>query len=511
MAAKTWDTSRTGGGTYEFTQDAQGNYTLGSVGFDKLNKLNLPELKAEATTTAADTKKTTATASAQTAKAFGNVQPFYYNQKGEGDTGTQYTMRKEGDLSTETKPIQTQASIQQRAQIVDDYGTSKPGMLGDTGGSIKKDTIPKWAQGADKRGWSAEAMQKVPEQTLQVGRQNVDKVLADKKAAEDPNRFTGIVGPQKPSPYQDAIMRGETGVKYSKPGLKQKATQITKTALKSVQTGLKPLAKAVGVVMNPVKSMFFQAADMVKDTPTQKHARKYFNTVGNTSRISGNPAEDLYAGMNQTSAFGNLERAGERRIETREATIAKKGYTKDNDPTGFYAKTQDMKKQQKTYKNDKDNNVVDKGFTRTRAERKANPGRQDANTMSGGGGGGNGGGGGGRVICTELHRTHELSTKDWVRDIHFTFNTLTEKHVKGYLVWAVPTVKYMKKYPTYRKIWKHLAQHRANDIAWRLNEGKFDLLGRIYAGIGEPLCWLIGNFTGNKQINELNITNWRKA
>ena len=105
--AKTWDTSRTGGGTYEFTQDAQGNYTLGSVGFDKISKLNLPELKAEATTTAADTKKTTATASAQTAKAFGNVQPFYYDQKGEGGTGTQYTMKKEGDLSTETKPMTT--------------------------------------------------------------------------------------------------------------------------------------------------------------------------------------------------------------------------------------------------------------------------------------------------------------------------------------------------------------------------------------------------------------------
>ena len=42
----------------------------------------------------------------------------------------------------------------------------------------------------------------------------------------------------------------------------------------------------------------------------------------------------------------------------------------------------------------------------------------------------------------------------------------------------------MKKYPKYRKIWKHIAQHRANDIAWRINEGKFDLLGRIYAGIG---------------------------
>ena len=231
-------------------------------------------------------------------------------------------------------------------------------------------------------------------------------------------------------------------------------------------------------------------------------ARKYFNADDQTGRISGNPATDLYAGMNRVSAMGNLERAGERRIETREKTIEKKGYGPGDK---FYDDTQKMKEQQKNYKNDKDNNVVDKGFTRTRAERKANPGRQDRE------GGGNGGGGGGRVICTELHRTHELSTKDWIRDTRFTFNTLTENHIKGYLIWAIPTVKHMKKYPKYRKIWKHIAQHRANDIAWRLNEGKFDLLGRIYAGIGEPLCWLIGNFTGNKQINELNITNWRKA
>ena len=39
-----------------------------------------------------------------------------------------------------------------------------------------------------------------------------------------------------------------------------------------------------------------------------------------TGRISGNPATDLYAGMNRVSAMGNLERAGERRIDTREKT-----------------------------------------------------------------------------------------------------------------------------------------------------------------------------------------------
>ena len=501
MAAKTWDTSRTGGGTYEFTQDAQGNYTLGSVGFDKLNKLNLPELKAEATTTAADTKKTTATASAQTAKAFGDVQPFYYNQKGEGGTGTQYTMRKEGDLSTETKPITTGDG----PWTMRSGAAEKPGMLGDTGGSIKRDVTP---DTTDAKGWEKVAKSytlagtKTPERF--EGESAIYKTMKEPpmgksyKTEQQVNRFPGMVGPQKPSPYQDAIMRGETGVKYSKPGLKQKATQTTKTALKSVQTGLKPLAKAVGFVMNPVKSMFFQAADMVKDTPTQSHARKYFNTRGdNTSRIAGNPATDLYAGMNQTSAFGNLERAGERRIETREATIEKKGYGPGDK---FYDDTQNMKNQQKDYSQSK-----------AAAKNKADLATGGVAPGASGGNGGGNGGGNTRVICTELHRTHELSTKDWVRDIHFTFNTLTENHIKGYLIWAIPTVKHMKKYPKYRKFWKHVAQHRANDIAWRLNEGKFDLLGRIYAGIGEPLCWLIGNFTGNKQINELNITNWRKA
>ena len=127
-----------------------------------------------------------------------------------------------------------------------------------------------------------------------------------------------------------------------------------------------------------------------------------------------------------------------------------------------------------------------------------------------GGGGGNGGPSG-RVICTELHSTGEISTRDWIRDIRFTYKDLSKEHIKGYLLWAVPTVEHIKKYPTYRKFWKHIAQHRANDIAWRLNQGKFDLLGRIYAGIGEPLCWLIGKCISDKQIKELELNNWRKA
>ena len=497
--AKTWDTSRTGGGTYEFTQDAQGNYTLGSVGFDKISKLNLPELKAEATTTAADTTKTTATASAQTAKAFGNVQPFYYDKKGEGGTGTQYTMKKEGDLSTETQPMTTgDGPWTMRSGVA-----KKPEMLGDTGGSIKRgdtgwENVAKSYTLADK---------KTPERF--PGESDIYKTMDSDTASLLPgqsvkraDRFgSGQWGP-KPSAGMPTTRVPDRISSPLRPAIeKPKATEVVTTQLKKVRTALSPLAKTIGFVMNPIKGLVGAAAGMVKDTPTQSHDRQYFNTRGdNTSRIAGNPATDLYAGFNQTSAFGNLERSGEKRIATREATIAKKGY-KAGDK--FFDDTQNMKNQQKDYRSSKNKATV-------KAAVKKGASIHNPNEMRSAGGG-NGGGGGGRVICTELHRTHELSTKDWVRDVHFTFNTLTENHIKGYLIWAIPTVKHMKKYPKYRKFWKHVAQHRANDIAWRLNEGKFDLLGRIYAGIGEPLCWLIGNFTGNKQINELNITNWRKA
>ena len=42
--ADTFDTSRVGGGTYELEQDSSGNYALKSVGFEQVNKLNLPNL-----------------------------------------------------------------------------------------------------------------------------------------------------------------------------------------------------------------------------------------------------------------------------------------------------------------------------------------------------------------------------------------------------------------------------------------------------------------------------------
>jgi hypothetical protein len=84
-----------------------------------------------------------------------------------------------------------------------------------------------------------------------------------------------------------------------------------------------------------------------------------------------------------------------------------------------------MKDQQKNYKDSKDNNVVDRGFTRTRAERKASPGRQD---REGGGNGGADDTSSGCVVATHAVNAgvFDLSTKRqairWcVKNLHRTW------------------------------------------------------------------------------------------
>ena len=472
---KTFNVDRTKGGTYSFKLDAQGNYTLQKDGFNKVKTLNLPELKAEATktTTTQDTK----TASAQTKEAFGDVQPFYYQNRGDGQRAdeqyiSEYQIKKDKSLDTD---------------ISQDPNRFLP-MSGPVKEPVQEPVSDKFAQSIGPQKVN------IPTEKKQISRVNVDKVLnerAQKKSVSD--KFKYARGPQ--------------------PVNVPKKQTLSQTVLKKVNTGLEPLAKAVGFVMNPVMSIGRIVADnLVSPQQRQLNERNSsalgalgYKTRGelgsniDSGRIAGNPADNVFAGMNAQSMRGNVFNGARGRVKTRSTTGIKRveaKYGKDSKQAkDFRAKTQEFKGQIEKAQGEKNKQDIKKG-----------PG-----ALGPAGGGGNGGSGGGRVICTELHSTGEMSTVDWVRDTRFTFKTLTKSHVKGYLFWAIPTVIHMKKYPLYRKIWKHIAQHRANDIAWRLGESKFDLLGRIYAGIGEPTCWLIGKFVSDKQYNELNLKNWRKA
>ena len=439
--ANTFDTSRVGGGTYELEQDANGNYKLKSVGFTQVNKLNLPDLATSDTTTTTPKK--------EEEKKIEVADPFL-------KLGTQNTGGGEGG------------------------GQDYSGVM------LKSPEV----KDAEVRSAGQPMANIASQQTKAIA---AGQTKADQAAPQESIGAKDSIQPQ----YQDGILRGQTGVKYSKPpSIKSRATSAVQDTVSGVIDSVKNnkavqmAGNVLGFAMNPIAGGVKMVAGMLpEETNVQQLNKSYFN-VRQNGRIAGNPATDLYAGMNRNSAFGNLETAGAKRIATREKTAATK-----NVSDKFKADTEKMKEQQKDYQREK------------AAKQKATQGPAGGATTGGGGGGSDSG----RVICTDLHRTGELSTRDWVRDTKFTFKTLSKTHVKGYLLWAEPTVKHMQKYPRYRKIWKHIAQHRANDIAWRLNEGKFDLLGRIYAGIGEPVCWALGNFVSDKQISKYNLTHWRRA
>lgn len=100
----------------------------------------------------------------------------------------------------------------------------------------------------------------------------------------------------------------------------------------------------------------------------------------------------------------------------------------------------------------------------------------------------------GRVICNELRRQGLLETKHVLLDYKFTKEHLTPQHVAGYHFWAVNVVKRLRKGKGV-KFWKHIAGHRANEIAYIYGErDKPDYLGKLYRKIFEPVCWGIGLF-----------------
>ncbi len=451
--AQTFDTSRVGGGTYELEQDANGNYKLKSVGFAQVNKLNLPDLATSDTTTTTPKK--------EEEKKIEVADPFK-------KLGTQNTGGGEGGG-------QDYSGVMLKTPEVKDAEVRSAGQ------PMAKERLTESFAGEEK------PTQTYAEQLANIQRgQMTDDNIGFGEQKLDTERFKGSTTGTLSDPLEKQDVKPE------------RTTGLQKVTSKAKALGTDAISKTKKII-GTVAKMLIPGANvlsmvMPEETAVQKHAKGYFNVRGGSvdgQRIAGNPATDLYAGMNRNSEKGNLERAGNKRIATREATIARKGY-KAGDK--FYDDTQKMKGQAKSYKQAKET-ATD-----------TSPG-----ATGGEGGGGDKGSDSGRVICTDLHRTGELSTRDWIRDTKFTFKTLSIKHVKGYLLWAEPTVKHIQKYPKYRKIWKHIAQHRANDIAWRLNEGKFDLLGRIYAGIGEPVCWMLGNFVSDKQISKYNLTHWRRA
>jgi len=225
------------------------------------------------------------------------------------------------------------------------------------------------------------------------------------------------------------------------------------------------------------------------DTLENTHSRSYFsNTVnGNRyktrgelgsnidpGRFAGNPSENLFSGMNKQSAFGNLEKAGQKRIDTREKTIARKGY-KPGDK--FYDDTQNMKNELNDFKQDKATFSKNQPVTGT-----TKPGERGGTESKS------------KIVCTMMNESYGFGSfrnKIWMK-FH---GNIAPEYQKGYHKLFLPLVNYAKQKGITNKIIKnileHIAVHSTIDMRQTLR-GKRHTLGRLYRKVILPLCYWAG-------------------
>jgi hypothetical protein len=507
----TFDPNRIGPGTFELVRDSTtGNYTIKEVGFTKISPLNLPDLDTTAATT---TATQTQTATDVTGDTVSQQTKMAFNMPDRG-----------GDNQPNTTGNMLQEAKKTSSMLDDTFATSR---------RLMTDT-PNYNSGIDIQ--SPEI--KDPTATV-FGRPregNIDQAAIDRQRQSDlgleqPTVRTNIKGLSArgtidrrqgttqettddsrflPSNITTRSDQGEMvapGIETTKPldtttvsdqdleadpGTKPRTDiKLKQSALKTVSTSLKTTGDSI---LSKIKTPMMMVLDAIagSETATQTHDKGYFN-VRNDGRIAGNPATDLYAGMNRVSMFGNLEKAGAKRIATREKTIAKKGYGPGDK---FYDDTQNMKKQQDNYRSSKnDSNIA--SYNRDKAKTQGSITQLNPNEMRNvaetGDAGGNSSGGK-SIVCTAMYQTTGL--EDWKKAMKIWYiyqkKYLTIQHQEGYHKLFKPFVKGMHKNKIIKAIGAHVAKHRTQHLKHIMFNSKPSLLGKVYNKILEPICYWVG-------------------
>jgi hypothetical protein len=496
--------NRKTGGTIELVRDADGNYSTKEVGFNTLASLSIPDFKTTATTTTTTDTKTAAditgdTVDTQTQMAF--QMPDRGNNQIDTTGDMLQTAKQTSDMLAETfdspemrkrdeakitLPLQIKEADErisaQEAAPQEDIGTEGITNFTDYQDAILRGKVGTKFQKQPKFGDSlfepGPAFQDKGTTFSRPEEGTIDQAAADNMTQEGttfarPDRGTidqiaaDSLGITKTKPLDTARFEGVSKMGALAGDEKDDVKPVKKDALQTVSTSLKSAFKNI-------KTPTTMLIDAVAGEPTavQNHDKQYFTDRGD-GRIGGNPATDLYAGMNRTSMFGNLEKAGEKRISRREKTIEKKGYGPGDK---FYDDTQNMKDQQKSYKASLDK----KTSTRREAGSMNQPGR----------GGDQSGRSGGKIVCTMMNESYGFGSfrnKIWLRHS----KNLAPEYQIGYHRIFLPLVKKAKTNKTLKKILEHIAIHRTIDIRQE-ERNKIHLLGRVYRTILEPICYWVG-------------------
>jgi len=239
-----------------------------------------------------------------------------------------------------------------------------------------------------------------------------------------------------------------------------------------------------------------------EETDTQKHAKTYFTSYTSGSmagRITGDngeydPSNNLYHGMNRVSMYGNLEKAGQKRIDRIEKTLEKNRSKWDDAKVERYEnKIENFKREQDTYTRDKHKSVA-KAAVKKGAD-PMNPSEMRAASIKASNEQGNQGNGGSKsIICTQMYQQTQL--EDWKKTMQlwyiFQKKYLTMEHQEGYHFLFKPFVNGMKKSKVLTALGKHCAIARTNDIKHIMFGTPFSLSGRLVRLVTEPICYITG-------------------
>ena len=535
MAIKTFNPNRTVGGTFSLVRAADGTYSVKENGFESLGVLNLPELSDSAVTTSTTKTDTAAditdtTVEDQTKQAFELPKPG--DDKTQADKDADIFQRAT-DLSSNLSNLET-VSDRQKQESQLGLGTGVTGIKGPpsiiSGPQIESPTerVFKDTEVRDESnlsGYGAQVDQlglkdpKLETTTFKKSRIRGPKDFKDRQKPEvtqaaDPDPDTqdamlvdaqsqtlGIQGtPQDIEKRQQGQLgslgigtpqdierrqQGQLGTIVDEGAVQlgeMNTTTAKKTFSESINTALKgfktPTMMLIEGVANIGVSPAQQRLNSLNKSSLAAAGYKTRGELGSSidpGRIAGNPAENVFAGMNAQSARGNIMTASRNRIDTINNSAAKAR------AKGDIAKAERM--EAKANKFEKQRNEMLAEQEKKQAEinkatmNQGPPGQDDRNA-------------GGKIVCTMMNESYGFGSfrnKIWMK-FH---KDLSPEYQRGYHRLFLPLIKIAKKNKIIKNILEHIAVHSTIDMRQSMR-GKKHLLGRVYRKILLPICYWAG-------------------
>ena len=499
--ATTFDPNRVGPGTFQLVRDAStGTYSIQEVGFTKLPSLTLPDLTPTTTT---PTPTPTPTPDPDTP----DVSQPKLPQVGGGGGGDNQ------DFTTPTTIRTPNNQIDQAAQISQSLKTFSPDTAEEQ--FRRQATLPNNVNIVDEVALTG---REVNENLIDRGNPTGDPRIVSEEQGLVGGRVPDAIRTGQPAigmGVPDAVRLGQPALPDTKiTNIIGKTQDVINTA-QDVISNKKPV-QLMGLGVRMAGKAISGVADAVLgvtevDRQRQRNAESFFNNVSSKNyktrgelgsstdpgRLAGDPSVDLFAGMNKVSAKGNLEKAGAKRIDTRRATIARKGIKSASNPNGvsqeFVNNTNNMEKELDDMRRHNNNENIKSAKKKGVDTSKLNP-NEMRNVAETGDPGGDKGGGGKSIVCTAMYQTTGL--QDWAKAMKIWYiyqkRYLTIQHQEGYHKLFKPFVKAMHKSNIVKAIGAHFAKHRTQHLKHILFKSKPSMLGKVYSKVLETICYWAG-------------------